>query len=138
MELFKVESIAHADGGLAAVNVAPGNIIPVFNENSPGIIAVGIFDLRSFAVEGDGLFGQPPLDAVFAEAFVQVHVPRFVIAAKDAGKPALERHNRAVENAVGRENKISGDNWVPAGTPDNLLGILGSVFPRHVRNRVSN
>ena len=66
------------------------------------------------------------------------HAPCAVIAAKDARKLSLKRDHRAVENAVRAGDEVARDDWVAAVAPDDVGTIFGPVFPRDVRQSLSD
>jgi hypothetical protein len=69
------------------------------------------------------------VDAVIAEASVEIHIPFFVIAAKDAGELPVEGDDRAVEDAVRRGDQIARDDGIGIVPPDNITAIGGSLLP---------
>ena len=68
-----------------------------------------------------------------AAAGVQLHGARFVVAAKDAGEPALIRHARAIEDAVACSECITLNYCVAVISPDGMDFTNWSMLPRTVR-----
>jgi hypothetical protein len=76
-----------------------------------------------------------PVNAICAEAAVQVHLALLVVAAKHASEPIAEGRHGAVENAVGRGDQVARDNRVGGVAPDHVGAAGGAIFPRDVGQR---
>jgi hypothetical protein len=111
------------------ISVAPCHIIPVLDPAYARVVFVvaAYFGIIRFKGD-DGILNAPGV-AVVAEARVNVHVPRFVIAAKHAGEPPLEGNDGGVEYAVGARNGIPPNHWIFAVAPNNASFVFGFFLP---------
>lgn len=100
VKFLKIEGVPNTNRG-AMVTVAPGNVETIFQPGHARVITIigkGAFGI--LANPPDRLMVNLPMDSVLAEATVNVHMATLVIAAENASERAVERHNRAVENAI--------------------------------------
>jgi hypothetical protein len=77
----------------------------------------------------DDIVIQFPIDPILAEAAMHIHVSCLIIAAKYTRECAIKRHNRAVENTVGRWDQVSRYDRVIAVSPDYIAVSSRPDFP---------
>ena len=115
------------------VAVAPGDVVAVFDEADPGVVAVfPLEDLGIGAGELDGILVDLPVEAVLAEAGVKIHAQCLGIAAEYAGEAVFERNYGAVEDAVGVGFFVAADHRVFGVAPDGSGGSGGLFLPGDV------
>jgi hypothetical protein len=61
------------------------------------------------------------MDAIGAEAAMQVHLAFSVVATENAGEAVLERDDCAIEDAISGREKVTWDDGVGAITPDDFV-----------------
>lgn len=83
----------------------------------------------------DALGLDGPLDAVGADAAVELHLLGFAVAAKDAGKAIAKRHDGTVENAVRTGNEIARNDGVAGRAPDYVAAAGRPLLPGEVGQR---
>ena len=116
MERLKIIRPAQPDGG-AVIAVAPADIIPSVDAADAGVVSVFAHGHFGVALKDDGLRGDVPVDAVFAEAGINIHADGFGITAENAGEAVLKRNDRTVENTVADGGVMPPDDWVCAVAP---------------------
>ena len=132
VEGLEIKGIAHADGG-AVVAVAPGDVVPVLDEADPGVVAVfPLENLRVGADELDGGFIDLPVEAVIAEAGIEVHAEAPAVAAEHAGVAVAEGDGGGVEDAVCAGLLVAGDDGIFAVAPDGHVVARGLLLPGHI------
>src|SRR5581483_6179307 len=130
MEPLEVVRQRDADGR-AVVPVAPGEVVRLLDLDDARVVAVDEFgEVGIAADEADRLRIDLPLDAVVAEAAVQPHRARPVVAAEDAGVPVAEANDGAVEDAVRGRKRVAANHRVARVAPDDLTRPLAAVLPR--------
>ena len=132
MEFLEIESVANPNGW-AMETVAPHDVITILDPAYARVILVIAESAFWISIDplDDGIV-QFPIDPVLAEAAMHIHVACLIIAAEYARECAIKRHNRAVENTVGRWDQISRYDRVATIPPDYLAISGRSVFPRNV------
>ena len=99
-ELFEIEGVSNPNGR-TEITITPGYIIAVFQPDNAWIIAIlELTDFGIIAAPFDRLMLQLPVDTIITEAAVQVHVPLFIVTAKDTRELPIKGNDRAVENAI--------------------------------------
>ena len=112
------------------IAVAPSHVITIFQPDDARVVAVlKLDDFVVVAFPFDGGIFQFPVNSILAEAAVQVHVALFIVTAKNTGKLALKRHNRAVEDAVCRWDQVAWNDGIGAVAPNYLRTTGWSFFP---------
>jgi hypothetical protein len=69
------------------------------------------------------------VNAVIAEAAVEVHVSLFIVAAKDTGELPVKRDDGTVKDAVRRGDQVAGNDGISIVPPDNVTAAGGSLLP---------
>ena len=80
---------------------------------------------------------QAPMYAVVAESRDQDLVARARVDAENTGESAAERHDRGVENAVGKEQIVTRNDGIRVVTPDGIREAFGLVLPGDIRDRIA-
>ena len=73
-----------------------------------------------------------PVQTVLAEACENIHADGQAVAAEYAGKAILERHNGAVEHAVGTGVAVTTDDGVCIIAPERGAGVCRRFLPRNI------
>ena len=119
----------------AVVAVAPGHVVAILDPDDARVVAVNeLGNLRLVALELDRLGIEVPVEPVAAEAAVHDHQARAIVAAENACKLALVRHDCAVEDAVRARDQVPRDDRVLRVTPDRLAATGGAILPGKIGN----
>src|SRR5690606_11634426 len=70
-----------------------------------------------------------PVEPVAAPAGMDPHVAAAVVAAEYAGEAVLKGYHRAVEDAVGAGDQVTGNDRVAGRAPDHLAAAGRLVLP---------
>ena len=128
---------AHADGG-AVIPVAPGYVILPVHKAHPGVIPVLPGRHIRIALKMDRLVLNLPMDAVLAESGEDIHTHGPAVTAEHTGEAVAERHNRAVEHAVGPLDGVASDDGVAGIAPYGHMAVRRLRLPGEVFQLVSN
>ena len=69
------------------------------------------------------------MDAVLAESGEDIHTHGPAVTAEHTGEAVAERHNRAVEHAVGPLDGVASDDGVAGKAPDRHVVSCGLFLP---------
>ena len=132
VECLEVIRPRNADGG-SVVAVAPGHIVFAVHIAYTGVIAVFTgCDLRVVPYQMNRGILNIPVQTVLAEACENIHADGQAVAAEYAGKAILERHNGAVEHAVGTGVAVTTDDGVCIIAPERGAGVCRRFLPRNI------
>ena len=132
MERLEIIRPCNADGG-SVVAVAPGHIVFAVHIAYTGVIAVFTgCDFRVIPYQMNRGILNIPVQTVLAEACENIHADGQAVAAEYAGKAILERHNGAVEHAVGTGVAVTTDDGVCIIAPERGAGVCRRFLPRNI------
>ena len=136
VEGLEVKGVAHTNGRMPAVCVAPGDVVAILDEAYPGVIAV--LELCHFGNVGfklDPLRLNIPVHTVLGEASMQLHVPLLIVHTEHPGEASLKGNHCTVEHTVGGGENVPLDDGVCLVTPDYVLAVCRPVLPGQIGDR---
>ena len=133
VELLEIVGVADADGR-AVVAVAPGDVIAVFEPDHARVVAV--LEAAQFRGRRRSTRSGWSSSCQWMPSGLKPRwrfISRFLLSQrKTPANAPLERHDRAVENAVGGRDQVARDDGVGAVAPDHITAAGGAFFPGNI------
>jgi hypothetical protein len=104
IERLEIVGITESNRG-AMVTVAPAHVVAILYPTHTWVVTVLVSsNLWIVTYKNDGIGTELPIHPILAFATVDVHLTLSIVNAEDSGKRVPERHNCAVEDAIGARN----------------------------------
>ena len=135
MEGLEIERVSHADRR-AMITVTPSHIVTILDKTYTGVVGVNkLADLLVVALKLEFCLGDTPMNGICAKTYVQTHPAIRIVATEHTGITTFERDNSTVEHAVRCRKDITRNHRVLRISPQYFFATLGTIFPRHIRQR---
>jgi len=120
------------------IAVAPCHIVAFLDEAHTRVVAIHpLANLLVVALEAKRLLVDVPVYAVLRETYVENHTTVGVVATEHTCEAFTEGHYSTVEDTVACRKQVTRYDRVLRTAPQRSALTLGTVLPRHIRQRVA-